>query len=89
MQSRRALLTDAPHFVEFDWIRSGAAGANDGIFVMRIDDVVVSTQFGIDNDGSSVEFARLGVMTIKTAAASGVMYFDQFESRRQAYVGPE
>ena len=81
-------ITDAPHFVEFDWLRSSSPGANDGQFIMRIDDAVVSTLFGIDNDTGTVEFARLGLMTIKTAA-SGSMYFDQFESRRQFFIGPE
>jgi hypothetical protein len=82
-------ISDGPHFVEFDWERSSAPAAFDGQFVMRIDDEVVSTLFGIDNDLARVEFVRMGVMSIKTAAASGIPYFDQFESRRARYIGPE
>jgi hypothetical protein len=49
----------------------------------------VATLTGLDNDVSPVEFARLGVMTVKTAAASGTVHLDQFESRRLNYIGPE
>ena len=82
-------IADAPHLVEFDWLRASSPGANDGQFVLRLDDAVVSTLFGIDNDDSPMEFARLGVMTIKTPLAAGTVYFDQFESRRRRYIGPE
>jgi hypothetical protein len=82
-------ITDAPHVLELDWMRSSGPGAYDGQFVLRLDETVVSTLFGIDNDRSPLEFARLGVMTLKTPLASGTVFFDQFESRRRRYVGPE
>ena len=82
-------IADEPHLVEFDWMRASSQGAYDGQFVLRLDDAVVSTLFGIDNDGSPIEFARLGVMAIKTPLAAGTVYFDQFESRRRRYIGPE
>jgi hypothetical protein len=82
-------ITDAPHFIEFDWLRAGGPGANNGSFALRIDDAAVSTLIGIDNDAADVEFARMGVMTIKTTAASGTMRYDQFESRRLNGIGPE
>ena len=70
-------------------MRASSQGAFDGQFVLRLDDEVVSTLFGIDNDASPIEFARLGVMTLKTPLAAGTVYFDQFESRRRRYIGPE
>jgi hypothetical protein len=81
-------ITDAPHFIEFDWWRASGPGANNGSFALRVDDVPVATLSGIDNDAADVEFARLGVMTIKTGAAGGTLYFDQFESRRLNPIGP-
>jgi hypothetical protein len=81
-------VTDAPHFVELRWRRATAPGANDGSFLLRIDDVLVSSLGGIDNDLSSVDYARMGAMSIKSAAA-GTLFFDEFESRRQRRIGPE
>jgi hypothetical protein len=42
----------------------------------------------IDNDASGVDYVRLGVLSVKTGA-SGTLRFDQFESRRVRYIGPE
>jgi hypothetical protein len=33
-----------------------------------------------------IDFARLGAMTVKTGA-SGTLYLDDFESRRERYMG--
>jgi hypothetical protein len=82
-------ISNASHLVEFDWRRATAPGANNGWLVFYIDGVAVNTLVGLDNDSSPVEFARLGVMTIKTPAAGGSVLFDQFESRRVRYIGPE
>ena len=82
-------ITNAPHVVEFDWRRSISPVASNGSLALYIDDVLATTLSGIDNDASPVEFARLGVMTVKTAAASGTVLLDQFESRRLNYIGPE
>ena len=82
-------ISNAPHFVEFDWRRATVAGANDGALLFYIDDTPLSNLSGLDNDGSTVESARLGVMTIKTPAAGGTLLFDQYESRRIRYIGPE
>jgi hypothetical protein len=82
-------ITNAPHLVEFEWRRATSPGANNGSLTLYVDEVPVSTLAGLDNDTTPVEFARLGVMTIKTAAASGMVLLDQFESRRLNYIGPE
>jgi len=82
-------ISNASHLVEFDWRRATAPGANNGWLIFYIDGVPVNTLAGLDNDGSPVESARLGVMTIKTPAAGGSVLFDQFESRRVRYIGPE
>ncbi len=81
-------VTDGPHFIEFDWQRSSAPGASDGLFTLRIDDAVVSTLNNLDNDTRPVESVRMGALSVKTGA-SGILFFDQFESRRQRYMGPE
>ena len=81
-------IVDGPHFFEVDWIRASAPGASDGIFTFRVDNVAVSTLTLIDNDATPVDFVRMGALSIKTGAA-GTLFYDQFESRRQRFIGPE
>jgi hypothetical protein len=81
-------ITDDRHFVEFDWRRATAPGASDGSFELWIDNASVATLAGIDNDQGSIESARMGALSIK-AGAAGTLFFDQFESRREAFIGPE
>ena len=80
-------LSNAPHFLEFSWRRATRSGAIDGSLEMWIDGTSMATLSGIDNDLSSIDFARLGALAVKTGAA-GTLFFDQFESRRRLYVGP-
>jgi len=81
-------ITDGSHLFEFDWIRASAPGANNGSFTLWIDGTVASTLTALNNDANTVDFARMGAMSVKTAA-SGTLFFDQFESRRLRYIGPE
>jgi uncharacterized repeat protein (TIGR01451 family) len=80
-------ITPGPHVVEVDWIRSTGPDANDGEFRLWIDGVLRSTLTGLDNSISSVDFARLGALSVKVGA-TGVLRWDEFESRRQNYMGP-
>jgi hypothetical protein len=80
-------ITDGPHFVEIDWRRATTPAANDGAFQMWIDGISVATLSNLDNGTSAVDFARLGALSTKPGA-SGVLHWDEFESRRQSYIGP-
>ena len=81
-------IVDGPHFFEVDWQRSSAPGASDGSFTFRVDNAVMSNLTLLDNDASPVDFVRMGALSIKTGA-SGTLFYDQFESRRQVFIGPE
>ena len=80
-------ITDAPHFVEIDWQRSSGPDANDGHFHMQIDGIAVTPLDGLDNSISSVDTVRLGTISNKSAAA-GVVFVDEFVSRRTNPIGP-
>jgi ELWxxDGT repeat protein len=80
-------ITDAPHALEVTWNRSSAPGANDGVAELWIDDVLVGTLPGVDNDTGAIGFVRLGAMSIKPGALGGLV-FDRFESRRFRHIGP-
>lgn len=54
---------------------------------MWIDGTSVATLTGLDTDTRRIDFARLGVMSVKPSA-SGTLYFDKFESRRRTFIGP-
>jgi len=81
-------ITDGPHMVELDWRRSSAPAADNGMFSLWIDDGLMASLSGLDNDLSPVEFVRMGALGLKTGAA-GTLYYDQFESRRLNFMGPE
>jgi len=80
-------ITNAAHFIEFDWVKA-ATGLANGTFTFYIDGAPQTTLTGIDNDASGIESARMGVLSIKTGAA-GTLFLDQFVSRRVNYNGPE
>jgi hypothetical protein len=79
-------ITRGTHVIELDWKRSSTAGS-DGWLLLWIDGVAVEQLTGLDNRDSALGFARLGAMGLK-AGASGTLYFDGFESRRETYIGP-
>jgi hypothetical protein len=81
-------ITDGPHVVEFDWRRASAPAAGNGTFDFWLDNALMATLTGLDNDVSPIEFARMGAFSVKTGAG-GTLFYDQFESRRQRLIGPE
>jgi hypothetical protein len=80
-------ITAGPHAVEFDWRRSSDAAAADGAFELWIDGVLVATLDGLRTGATGVNFARLGALNVKVPA-SGSLAWDEFESRRESYIGP-
>ena len=74
-------ISDAPHVVEVDWVRSGT-GTPNGSLTLRVDGATVATLTTLANGARAVDFARLGVMNVKRAAV-GTLYFDGFVSRRE------
>jgi ELWxxDGT repeat protein len=79
-------IPDSPHMVEVDWKWSEGADANNGSFALWIDEIPVSNLTGLDNSANRIDIARLGVMTVKPGA-NGTLFFDDFESRRERYIG--
>jgi len=80
-------IDDAPATIEFDWIRATAESSFDGSFQMWINGTSRSTLTNLDTFQYGVDFARMGALSVK-AGASGVLFWDAFESRRLNYIGP-
>jgi hypothetical protein len=80
-------ISDGPHWVELDWRRASGPDANDGRFEFWVDGVSVFSAGDVDDSVSSVDFVRLGALSVK-AGASGTLYWDEFESRRHGFIGP-
>jgi hypothetical protein len=81
-------ITDASHFIEFDWRAATAAGANDGGLTLWIDGVQKASLTAVDNDTLRIDRVRLGAVNGIDSGTRGTYYFDAFESRRQTYIGP-
>ncbi len=80
-------IPDAPHAVEIDLVRASGPDALDGSFTLWIDGVLMSRLTGLANSLTEVDFVRLGALSVK-AGASGTLYFDEFVSKQQTYIGP-
>ncbi len=74
-------ITDAMHTVEVDW-------GNDGHLTFWIDGVQQANLTGINNSLYKMESIRLGAPFMSASATSGSYYIDEFESRKQTYIGP-
>jgi hypothetical protein len=81
-------LTDAPHVIEIDWQAAAVAGANNGVFTLWIDGILMESKTGLDNDLQRIDQVKLGPLYGIDAGTSGAEYFDAFESRRTTYIGP-
>jgi uncharacterized protein YjiK len=81
-------ISDAPHFIEFDWRAATGVGANDGGLTLWIDGVQKANLIGVDNDTRRIDRARLGAISGIDTGTRGTYYFDAFESRRQTFIGP-
>lgn len=74
-------ITNTIHYIEVDW-------GNDGHLTFWIDGVQQSNLTGINNSAYRLETVRLGAPNMTITGTSGSFYIDNFESRRQTYIGP-
>ena len=79
-------ISDGPHVVEIDWKRAGGFG-RPGWLTMTIDGTAAPTTVVEENNAHSVDFVRLGALSVKLGAR-GTLYLDEFESRRGSAIGP-
>jgi len=76
-------ITDSPHIIELDW-QSGTSGS----LAWWIDEAAQPAPSPINNSTRKIDRVRLGAVANVDATTNGTLYFDAFESRRQAYIGP-
>jgi hypothetical protein len=80
-------LTAGPHAVELDLRAASSPDVPDGSFVLFVDGVGVAKLGNLDNSLARTDFVRLGALSVK-GGANGTLYWDEFESRRDGYIGP-
>jgi pectate lyase len=80
-------ISDASHFIEFDWRASTGAGANNGGLTVWIDGAQQADLTGVDNDTRRIDRIRLGALSGIDTGTRGTYFFDAFESRRLSYIG--
>ena len=85
-------ISDGPHVIEVDWQRASTPAGTDGQVRIWIDGTAsegapTAVISNIANGNQSLDRTWMGTINIK-AGASGTLYFDEFESRRQTYIGP-
>jgi hypothetical protein len=80
-------ISDGPHSVEIIWTRATAAGRDDGLLRFFVDGTEQATLTSLLNSASDVDLVRMGAMAVKPGA-SGTLFVDEFESRRDTDIGP-
>jgi hypothetical protein len=80
-------ISDGPHAIEFDLRRATSPGFNVGSLTLRIDDDIAASMMFLENSLTEVDFVRMGALSVKPGA-SGTLYWDEFESRRQGVIEP-
>jgi RHS repeat-associated protein len=80
-------ITNSPHAIEMAWEASSGLGADDGIFTLSIDGEEADQVTGIDSDTLLIDAVKLGVLSPSSAAISGSIYFDAFQSSRVSDIG--
>ncbi|MBE0699692.1 MAG: tandem-95 repeat protein, partial [Anaerolineaceae bacterium] len=81
-------ISDAPHYIEFDWQAASAAGANNGSLTLWIDGLQKASLSGLDNDTKVIDRVKLGAVANLDTGTRGTYYFDAFQSGREYYIGP-
>jgi hypothetical protein len=79
-------VTDGAHSVELSWHRSTSPDVAGGAFQIWVDGQS-ATGLNLPNHDTAIDFVRLGALSVK-AGASGVLFLDEFESRRVHRTGP-
>jgi hypothetical protein len=78
---------NAPHAIELDW-QAAVTGSKNGGLTFWLDGQQVDQRSGLRNDTFHVSSVRLGALGGLQPDATGVGYFDAFESRSETYIGP-
>ncbi len=77
-------ISNAWHSIEISWASGASTSAS-----IYVDGILRQTLTGLNTSAFKVESVRLGPSVgALGASASGVMYFDDFVSRRTQYIGP-
>lgn len=74
--------------VELNWAKATAAGLNNGRLDLWVDGTARTGLTGLDNDASSINYARWGTVNGVDAGTSGTIKLDDFASQRTGYIGP-
>ncbi|MFN8414081.1 MAG: LamG-like jellyroll fold domain-containing protein, partial [Anaerolineales bacterium] len=80
--------TDAIQEIEVEYSVSSAVNSNDGYVKLWLNDTLVDTVSGVDNDTRVVDTVSLGAVNSIDTGTSGTIYFDEFESRKNSHIGP-
>ncbi len=81
-------ISDAPHAVELFWLASTSSSAKNGSVTLWIDGLEQGSVTKVDNDKRRIDMIRLGVIDGIDSGTHGTVFFDTFEARRAAYIGP-
>ncbi len=80
-------LHDGINIIEFEWYKSWDFSTNDGFLVLWTNDMNMGLIPYLDNDTKFIDSVELGVFSPTTTTISGTVFFDDFASNRDYFVG--
>jgi hypothetical protein len=86
--SNKVVIIDEPQAIELEFKSSSAIGANNGYTKLWINNILVDTFSNLDNDTRLIGQVSLGAVQSLDTGTSGIIYFDNFVSTRNNYIGP-
>jgi hypothetical protein len=81
-------ITRAWHSVELDWRASATTVANNGGLTFWIDGTQRGSLTAINNDQHKIDKVAMGTVQGIDSTMLGTYFFEDYESRRQSYIGP-
>ncbi len=81
-------VTDGPHAVEIDWLKSTNGTSLNGSLAFWVDGNPAGDVNNIDNNWRRIERTRIGLLLAPKSTSRGMFFLDSYESRRTSYVGP-
>jgi len=69
-------ISDAEHYIEFDWAAASSPGANDGFLSLYLDGSLQETLSSLDNDTVTIDRMAFGAFGVDSGT-SGTLYLDE------------
>jgi RHS repeat-associated protein len=80
-------INDGPNCIEIEWARAGSDTSHDGYMNLWVNGTLMENPNGADDDTKSIGSVQMGILSPSSANINGTVYFDDFASNNNGYIG--